>query len=138
MSVDPVIRRNAYGAFGAATGKLGDKGGCVYAWQIIGRDVELGRNEPREIRLRYCHQALGPEVLADLLTGLSVRDPGFVASTATVAYGYPAFAAASKQIIDHATIDQDADKSLKTGAVSEAATIDPDIKATIPVRIPKP
>lgn len=138
MSVDPVIRRNAYGAFGAATGKLGDKGGCVYAWQIIGRDVELGRNEPREIRLRYCHQALGPEVLADLLTGLSVRDPGFVASTATVAYGYPAFAAASKQIIDHATIDQDADKSLKTGAVSVAATIDPDIKATIPVRIPKP
>lgn len=95
MAIDPVIRQNSYGAYGAATGKLGDNGGCVYAWQFIDRDVKLGRDEPAEVRLRYCHQEFRPEVLADLLCGLSLRGPALALHEVTFGPLNPAVASAT-------------------------------------------
>lgn len=138
MSIDPVIRQNAYGAFGAATGKLGDKGGCVYAWQIIKRDVDLGRNHPAEVSLRYCHSSLGPEVLADLLTGLSLKGPTTAAPSATVAYGYPGPATTSGVVIQPAPVDRETAEVLPTAPVSMGASDEQDIEASAAARIPKP
>ncbi|WP_371418519.1 cellulose biosynthesis protein BcsN [Agrobacterium sp. MA01] len=73
MSIDPGVRQNFYGAYGTATGKLGANGGCVYAWQSISCDIELGRDKAVEVHLRDCHAATGPDRLADLLSGLSMN-----------------------------------------------------------------
>jgi hypothetical protein len=90
MTVDPIIRRNAYGPYGAATGRLGEKGSCVYAWQVIGRAALQGGGAPSAIRLRYCHPRLEPEVLADLLASLSLRSPmAWSQSPTAAAYAYP-------------------------------------------------
>lgn len=138
MSIDPVVRQNAYGAYGAATGKLGDKGGCVYAWQIIKRDVDLGRNHPTEVRLRYCHSSLGPEVLADLLTGLSLRGPTTAAPAAAVAYGYPSPATSTGVISQPARGDRETAEVLPTAPVSAAVSDEQDINNRTNVRIPMP
>ena len=138
MSIDPVIRQNAYGAYGAATGKLGDKGGCVYAWQIIKRDVDLGRSHPAEVSLRYCHSSLGPEVLADLLTGLSLRGPTTAAPAAAVAYGYPGPATTSGVVIQTAPVDRETTEVSPTAPVSMGASDEQDIKNLTNVRIPMP
>lgn len=136
MNIDPVIRQNAYGAYGAATGKLGDKGGCVYAWQIINRDVKLGRSHPAEVRLRYCHSSLGPEVLADLLTGLSLRGP---TTAAAIAYGYPGAAATTKGlVIQPAPVDRETAEVSPKAQVSAAADSTQDINNSTVVRIPMP
>lgn len=138
MSIDPVVRQNGYGAYGAATGKLGDKGGCVYAWQVINRDVDLGRNHPAEVSLRYCHSSLGPEVLADLLTGLSLRGPTTAAPSATVAYGYPAAAATTGVVIQPEPVDRETAEGLPTAPVSAAVSGEQDINNRTNVRIPMP
>ncbi|MGC4410919.1 cellulose biosynthesis protein BcsN (plasmid) [Rhizobium rosettiformans] len=88
MSIDPGVRQNAYGAYGTATGKLGEKGGCVYAWQSVSRDIELGRDKAAEVHLRYCHAAIGPDRLADLLSGLSMNKTRSITSLPSAAYGY--------------------------------------------------
>ena len=138
MSIDPVVRQNAYGAYGAAAGKLGDKGGCVYAWQIINRDVKLARNHPAEVRLRYCHSSLGPEVLADLLTGLSLRGPTTAAPAAAVAYGYPSPATSTGVISQPARGDRETAEVLPTAPVSAAVSDEQDINNRTNVRIPMP
>ncbi|MFN3318765.1 MAG: cellulose biosynthesis protein BcsN [Allorhizobium sp.] len=138
MSIDPVVRQNAYGAYGAATGKLGDKGGCVYAWQIINRDVDLGRNHPAEIRLRYCHSSLGPEALTDLLTGLSLKGLTTAAPAAAVAYGYPSPATTTAVVIQPAPVDRETAEVLSTAPVSVAVSGEQDIKNRTNVRIPMP
>jgi hypothetical protein len=135
MSIDPVIRQNAYGAYGAATGKLGDKGGCVYAWQIINRDVKLARNHPAELRLRYCHSSLGPEVLADLLTGLSLRGP---TTAAAVAYGYPSPATSTGVVIQPAPVDRETAEVLPAAPAFVAGDREQDFKDRTNVRIPMP
>lgn len=135
MSIDPVIRQNAYGAYGAATGKLGDKGGCVYAWQIIKRDVDLGRNHPAEVSLRYCHSSLGPEVLADLLNGLSLRGSTTAAPAAAIAYGYPATTPA---VVIQPTAETEKSEVSPTAPVSAAVSDEQDIKNRTNVRIPMP
>lgn len=138
MSIDPVIRQNAYGAYGAATGKLGDKGGCVYAWQVINRDVKLARNHSAEVRLRYCHSSLGPEVLADLLTGLSLRGPTTAAPSAAVAYGYPSPAKTTGVVIQSAPVDRETPEVLPTAPVSASADNKQEINNSTVVRIPMP
>ncbi|QEE45318.1 hypothetical protein FVA81_12175 [Rhizobium sp. WL3] len=72
MGIDPVIRRNSYGPYGTATGKLGNDGGCVYAWQALDKNAAVDLAEPITIRLRYCRPDIGPEILADLLGGLTL------------------------------------------------------------------
>ena len=136
MSIDPVIRRNAYGFYGSATGNLGDNGGCVYAWQIIPRDVEPGRNHPAEVSLRYCHQAIGPEVLADLLNGLSLRGP-MTAATA-VAYGYPGLAATAKEADQPTTVASETAEVLPKSSTPAAGDGEQDFKDGTKVRIPTP
>lgn len=76
MGMDPVIRRNSYGPYGTATGKLGNSGGCVYAWQALDKHAAVELAEPLIIRLRYCHPDIGPEILADLLGGLTLGGAG--------------------------------------------------------------
>ncbi|MDH4411910.1 MAG: cellulose biosynthesis protein BcsN [Rhizobium sp.] len=90
MTIDPVVRRNAYGAYGAASGRLAEGGGCVYAWQVVGRDRDTGRDEPLHVRLRYCHQHLSPEVLVDLMAGLTLRGGMSIRPSHNVDYAYPA------------------------------------------------
>ena len=99
MSIDPVIRRNSYGPYGTATGRFGNKGGCVYAWQALGKTASVAFAEPTTIRLRYCHPDIGPEILAGLLGGLTLGGAGAQAglalgslhqTTATYAYSAPA------------------------------------------------
>jgi hypothetical protein len=138
MSIDPVIRQNAYGAYGAATGKLGDKGGCVYAWQVINRDVKLARNHPAEVRLRYCHSSLGPEVLADLLTGLSLRGPSTAAPAAAIAYGYPSPATPKGVVIQTAPVDRETAKVSPAAPAFVAGDREEDFKDRTNVRIPMP
>lgn len=138
MSIDPVIRQNAYGSYGAATGNLGDKGGCVYAWQIIDRDVELGRNKPTDIRLRYCHQELGPKMLADLLTGLQLRVPAVAIPASDITYGYPDIVAATSSSIQHASVNIGQAETVQTAKVSVAEGSQQNIRTTTSVRIPKP
>jgi hypothetical protein len=72
MRIDPVIRHNAYGVYGTATGKLGKGGGCVYAWQTSDKNSAAELDEPLSVRLRYCHPNIGPEILAGLLGGLAL------------------------------------------------------------------
>ncbi|MGQ2967230.1 MAG: cellulose biosynthesis protein BcsN [Allorhizobium sp.] len=138
MTIDPVIRQNAYGAYGAATGKLDDKGGCVYAWQIIKRDVDLGRNQPAEVSLRYCHSSLGPEVLADLLTGLSLRGPTTIAPAAAVAYGYPSPATTKGVVIQTAPVDRETAEVSPAAPAFVAGDREEDFKDRTNVRIPMP
>ena len=135
MAIDPVIRQNAYGVYGAATGKLGDKGGCVYAWQVINRDVDGGRNHPTEVRLRYCHSSLGPEVLADLLTSLSLRGP---MTAAAVAYGYPSPATSTGKVIQPAPVDRETAEVLPAAPAFVAGDREQDFKDRTNVRIPMP
>jgi len=135
MSIDPVIRQNAYGAYGAATGKLGDKGGCVYAWQSIKRDVDLGRSHPAEVSLRYCHSSLGPEVLADLLIGLSLKGPTTAAPAAAVAYGYTATTPA---VAIQPTAETEKSEVSPTAPVSVAVSNEQEINNRTNARIPMP
>ena len=104
MSVDPSLRQNAYGVYGTATGKLGQKGGCVYAWQNIDRT-----NSIVDLRLRYCHASLGPERLAELFDGLVLRHAPPLSARPSVAYGYRA--------------------ALVTRANSDAKTVDTEVEA---------
>ncbi|PYB71814.1 cellulose biosynthesis protein BcsN [Rhizobium wuzhouense] len=138
MSIDQVIRQNAYGSYGAATGKLGDKGGCVYAWQIVDRDAKLGRNKPADVRLRYCHQALGPEVLANLLTGLSLRGPGIAAPAYAITYGHPGPVVATGSVIQPDSNSRETAEALPKAHISAAKSSEQDITTTTRVRIPKP
>lgn len=138
MAIDPVIRQNAYGAYGAATGKLGDNGGCVYAWQLIDRDTTLGRDKPVDIRLRYCHQALAPEVLADLLAGLTLRGPATAPPVAGIAYGYAAPAVATTSFVPPIRTEIEAAEVAPTAEVSAAETSELESNARIGARIPKP
>lgn len=103
MSIDPVVGRNSYGPYGTATGKLGNKGGCVYAWQALDKTASVALAEPITIRLRYCHPDIGPEILAGLLGGLTLggagAQPGLALgslhqTTTTYAYSAPAADAA--------------------------------------------
>jgi len=98
MGIDPVIRRNSYGPYGAATGKLGNDGGCVYAWQALDKNAASDLVKPITIRLRYCHPDIGPEILADLLGSLTLGSAGGQAgpdlgslqqATSTYAYSAP-------------------------------------------------
>lgn len=103
MSIDPSLRQNAYGVYGTATGKLGQTGGCVYAWQNIDRTNSLV-----DLRLRYCHASLGPERLAELLDGLVLRHAPPLSPRPSVAYGYQA-ALVTRANSDAKTVDTDVD-----------------------------
>jgi hypothetical protein len=137
MAIDPVIRRNAYGSFGVATGKLGAEGGCVSAWQMIGQDRDAGRDEPLQVRLRYCHPRLAPDVLADLLVGLTLRGS---ASTPppplSYAYSTPSLAAASATRASNVAITPEVNESKDTA--SEPLQADRDEPSGPAVSIPMP
>lgn len=138
MAIDPVIRQNAYGAYGAATGKLGDKGGCVYAWQLIKRDTRLGRDKPVDIRLRYCHRALAPEVLVDLLAGLTLRGPTIAPQVTGIAYGYAAPAPATTSFAPPIRTEIETAEVTPTAEVSAAETSILESNSRTGARIPKP
>lgn len=138
MAIDPVIRQNAYGAYGAATGKLGDNGGCVYAWQLIDSDTMLGRDKPVDIRLRYCHQTLAPEVLADLLAGLTLHGPAIAPPVAGIAYGYAAPVLVTTSFAQPIRAEIEKSDAAPTTEVSAAEVSEQDSKTTIGARIPKP
>ena len=138
MAIDPVIRQNAYGSYGAATGKLGDKGGCVYAWQLIKRDTRLGRDKPVDIRLHYCHRALAPEVLVDLLAGLTLRGPAIAPPVAGIAYGYAAPVLATTSFAPPIRAEIEKADAAPTTEVFAAEVSEQDSKTIIGARIPKP
>lgn len=138
MAIDPVIRQNSYGAYGAATGKLGDKGGCVYAWQIIDRGAKLGRDKPVDIRLRYCHRALAPEVLADLLAGLTLHGPAIAPPVAGIAYGYAAPVLVTTSFAQPIRAEIEKADAAPTTEVSAAEVSEQDKKTITGARIPMP
>ena len=102
MSIDSSLRQNAYGVYGTATGKLGQTGGCVYAWQNIDRTNSLV-----DLRLRYCHASLGPERLAELLDGLVLRHAPPLSAGPSAAYGYQGASLATRANSDAITADTD-------------------------------
>jgi hypothetical protein len=138
MTIDPVLRRNAYGPYGAATGKLGDKGGCVYAWQIVDANAEGGPKHPAEVRLRYCHASMGPEVLADLLSGLSLGGPTTASPVAAVAYGYPTLTAATTTVVEPASNGSSTQDSSQTAPVTVSRDSEQGVKSRSAAIIPTP
>lgn len=137
MAIDPVIRRNAYGSYGVATGKLGAEGGCVSAWQMIGQDRDLGRDEPLQVRLRYCHPRLAPDVLADLLAGLTLRgSASTLPQPLSYAYSMPSLTAASATRASNVAITPEVNESKDTA--SEPLQTDRDEPSGPVVSIPMP
>ncbi|NBB49320.1 cellulose biosynthesis protein BcsN [Rhizobium sp. CRIBSB] len=120
MSLDPVVRQNGYGPYGVATGRVGQRGACVYAWQTIDKAARTTGEEASTIRLRYCHPALGTEVLAGLLSGLSFGGANVAAiATATTSYAYATGAPVADPVPVAATMK--AEISAGTSAAREAA-----------------
>jgi hypothetical protein len=139
MSIDPVIRQNAYGAYGVAASKLGESGGCVYAWQRIAPDAELGRDTATDVRLRYCHATLAPEVLADLMAGLSLHRPGSsINPPATALYGYSAHMTTTQAIAEPEKTAADPMVGTRAPAISNASTSDETKAPESTVRVPMP
>lgn len=142
MSIDPVIRRNGYGPYGTATGKLGNGGGCVYAWQAIEKTEATELDEPLAVRLRYCHPAIGPEMLADLLGGLTLGGTRPLTGTAlgsihpneaTYAYSEPVSVSGTSRPAPAVTRIEDAQEQSLPSAVS-----DEEVPSAAATAIPMP
>lgn len=139
MSIDPVIRQNAYGAYGVATSKLGERGSCVYAWQRIASDAELGRDTATDVRLRYCHATLSPEALADLMAGLSLRSPGSsISPPAAALYGYSAPMTTTQAISESENTDADPMVGTRAPAISNPSASDETKAPESTVNVPMP
>jgi hypothetical protein len=133
MGIDPVIRRNSFGPYGAATGKLGNDGGCVYAWQALDKNAAIDLAKPITIRLRYCHPDIGPEILANLLGGLTLGSAGAQAgpaltslqqATSTYAYSAPVSDTAPPQAAAFVSrIEPDEDQPVQATASDDEAPL---------------
>lgn len=71
MTVDPIIRTNAFGPYGTASGTSQKGEHCVYAWQQVKTWPGSARVTSANIRLRFCDRDMDAARLANLLGGLS-------------------------------------------------------------------
>lgn len=72
MTVDPIIRTNAFGPYGTASGTSQQGEHCVYTWQQINHWPGLAKETSAKVRLRYCDRNMDMAQLANLLSGFSI------------------------------------------------------------------
>ena len=136
---DNAVVKDATLATVTAASKLGERGGCVYAWQRIAPDAELGRDTATDVRLRYCHATLAPEALADLMAGLSLHRPGSSISPPAMAlYGYSAPMTTTQAIAEPEKTAADPMVGTRAPSISNASASDETKAPKSTVRVPMP
>ncbi|WP_137133115.1 cellulose biosynthesis protein BcsN [Rhizobium sp. FKY42] len=71
MTVDPIIRINAFGPYGTASGTSEKGERCIYAWQQVKIWSGSAKDTSAKVRLRYCDRNMDMAQLANLLSGFS-------------------------------------------------------------------